>query len=614
MISSWQCSLLCLSALSLALSLGCSRSEQEASKNKAEQPQDQSGESGVPEVNRAGYSGSDTCRQCHQEQFGSWHNSYHRTMTQWATAESVVAPFNNLRLEAYGREYVFTTEDGQLYVEMADPAWETRELRGGRDLTKADPPRRRFQVVMATGSHHLQTYWVATGPGDTLRQVPWVYHIDEQRWIPNEDSFLTPPPELSTKHPIAERAGHRLFQSWNSQCIRCHAVAGQTLQEKDGLKTRVAELGIACEACHGAGEMHVDYQKQLAAGKEVASPKPTIINPAKCDAKVSSQICGQCHADSHGTVGEYRPGMDLDLTNELSYFHAPHDPHRYWGDGTMRIAGREYLAMSESACFKQGQLQCLSCHSMHDYQDPSDQLAVQQTGDENCLQCHDSFRADISAHTHHASDSTGSRCYNCHMPFTSYGLFKAIRSHRIDSPSVTASVRHGRPNACNQCHADKSLGWTAKHLNEWYEIPSGEIPPEHQTYPATLFWLLKGDAAQRAIAAYSLQWEASKDAAGSNWQIPFLGLLLNDPYAVIRLIAFRALKQFGYESLEYDFLGGRDDRAKIAHDVIQHWSKSVATHGIPTPIKNLVDDRGQLTDVGKSLLDERDNTPVTLTE
>ena len=54
-------------------------------------------------------------------------------------------------------------------------------------------------------------------------------------------------------------------------------------------------------------------------------------------------------------------------------------------------------------------------------------------------------------------------CYNCHMPYTSYGLLKALRSHQITGPSVTTSVQTGRPNACNACHLDKPLGWTATY-------------------------------------------------------------------------------------------------------------------------------------------------------
>ena len=47
------------------------------------------------------------------------------------------------------------------------------------------------------------------------------------------------------------------------------------------------------------------------------------------------------------------------------------------------------------------------------------------------------------------------------MTATTYGLVKAIRSHLIDSPTVESSLTTGRPNACNLCHLDRTLDWTA---------------------------------------------------------------------------------------------------------------------------------------------------------
>ena len=39
-------------------------------------------------VRNGGYLGSDACRQCHQEHDQSWHESYHRTMTQVISSET----------------------------------------------------------------------------------------------------------------------------------------------------------------------------------------------------------------------------------------------------------------------------------------------------------------------------------------------------------------------------------------------------------------------------------------------------------------------------------------------------------------------------------------------
>src|SRR6185503_12582096 len=46
-----------------------------------------------------GYVSSRTCRPCHLEQYASWHDSYHRTMTTTATPANVHAPFDGRALD-----------------------------------------------------------------------------------------------------------------------------------------------------------------------------------------------------------------------------------------------------------------------------------------------------------------------------------------------------------------------------------------------------------------------------------------------------------------------------------------------------------------------------------
>jgi hypothetical protein len=104
------------------------------------------------------------------------------------------------------------------------------------------------------------------------------------------------------------------------------------------------------------------------------------------------------------------------------------------------------------------------------------------------------------------------------MPYTTYGLLKTIRSHQISSPSVRASLETGRPNACNLCHLDKTLAWTAEYLNQWYGTAKpalGLADSDEQSVAASLLWLLRGDAGQRAIVAQSMGWPAAQQASGT---------------------------------------------------------------------------------------------------
>jgi predicted CXXCH cytochrome family protein len=219
----------------------------------------------------------------------------------------------------------------------------------------------------------------------------------------------------------------------------------------------------------------------------------------------------------------------------------------------VRVAGREYNGLVESACHEKGHLSCLDCHSIHQ-SNPDDQLAEGMETNEACFQCHVSYRDDLARHTHHGAESSGSQCYNCHMPHTTYGLFKAIRSHQITNPDVATTLDTGRPNACNLCHLDQTLAWSAEKLSEWYGQPAVELDDDTQNVSAALLWLLRGDAVQRALVAWSGGWQPAREASKSDdWLPPFLAMLLKDRYAAVRLVADRSLRELGYD-LGYDFV------------------------------------------------------------
>src|SRR5438132_5228462 len=154
------------------------------------------------------------------------------------------------------------------------------------------------------------------------------------------------------------------------------------------------------------------------------------------------------------------------------------------------------------------------------------QLATGMNGNAACVQCHQSYGADVTRHSKHAAASAGSSCYNCHMPSTTYGLMKTLRSHQISSPSAAASLETGRPNACNLCHLDKTMKWTADSLQRLYGIAAPAVAGDDKDIAASLLWLLRGDAGQRAVVAQSMAWPAAQKASGVAWMAPYLAQLL----------------------------------------------------------------------------------------
>jgi hypothetical protein len=213
-----------------------------------------------------------------------------------------------------------------------------------------------------------------------------------------------------------------------------------------------------------------------------------------------------------------------------------------------------------------------------------DQLAPQAVANGACLQCHDTFGGGkLAAHTKHRADSSGSSCYNCHMPYTTYGLLKTIRSHQVSSPSASATLETGRPAACNLCHLDKTLDWTAARLSDWYGQRRPADPAmgdDNRAVAASIVSLLTGDAGQRAIAAQAMGWAPAQKISGTNWMPPYLALLLDDPYDAVRFIAYRSLRSLPeYGSFTFDFVAAPPQRAALRRRALEIWRDTRSRQG-----------------------------------
>jgi hypothetical protein len=422
--------------------------------------------------------------------------------------------------------------------------------------------------------------------------------------------------------------------------------------------TTAAEFGIACEACHGPSDQHARLNRSPQRRYWLhltGRPDPTTVQPARLNPRLSSQVCGQCHGvwEFYDQPGgrqanfsglPYRPGDELDKTRFLPQptknLDSPtmksilaEDPgffgDSFWSDGMVRVSGREYTGLIESPCFKnapddQRTLSCFSCHTMHKAaNDPrpvkewaDDQLTSGLEGNEACLQCHPSFRTNPTAHSNHRAESAGSSCTNCHMPYTSYGLLKTLRSHQISSPSVTTSRETGRPNACNLCHLDKTLGWTSDYLYKWYSTPSVALTNDEQSIAASLLWLLRGDAGQRAIVADSMGWPPAQQASGTSWIAAYLAQVLNDPYAAVRFITYRSLRTLpGFGNFPYEFVGPPRERLAAELRGLDTWRRTRRLADTRTDAPLLFDREGNVrVDMVNRLKRERNNRRVFLRE
>ncbi len=178
----------------------------------------------------AGYLESGDCRKCHETNYSSWHATFHRTMTQEASPDSVLGDFERENTITYqGVRSEMVRENGDYWMKFTGVDGKTQQLK----------------IVRTVGSRRIQQYLTKTG--DTWYRLPIAYDLVQHRWMHLNGSFFFPDGTDYKQH-VAE---------WNVNCVFCHNVKAQPHLDWDNKSwnTEVAELGIACGACHGpAGE------------------------------------------------------------------------------------------------------------------------------------------------------------------------------------------------------------------------------------------------------------------------------------------------------------------------------------------------------------------------
>jgi predicted CXXCH cytochrome family protein len=524
---------------------------------------------------------STTCAKCHPDHYASWYRTYHRSMTREATPENVKGDFQNATYTVQGITTRLTREGNNFYMETLDPKAADGQARG---------PMRKFQVARLVGSHWFQECMYRDDAGRYWR-LPVSYHIVEHRWIHTNGAFLAPDTDdFWNKSTV-----------WNESCVFCHNTKPSKMPLRPGwgrggleagYQTEVAELGIACEACHGPGGYHVRVNqnpgRRFALGDD---GDPTIVNPRRLTMQRTNDICAHCHGaltprfaawDPRTLADPYDAGEELtrshfffwsELEQKHLYGHQQRPAitpqpaaldGRFWGDGTPLTTALEYQGMALSACYENGhgRLTCLSCHQLHPCE-PNFLLADGMKTNEACYQCHELYRERLTAHTHHPADSAGSLCYNCHMPYQVYSLLTTHRSHRIEGLRVKDSLGTGKPHACNLCHLDKSLGWTQENLAKWYGRAPKPLSEPERTYGSALLLLCQGDARTRAVVAGAFSWPAAQEASGTDWAGLFLPrLLAHERYPAVRYLAHRGLRSmYGADADGYEYLADSADRA-----------------------------------------------------
>lgn len=553
----------------------------------------------VVDFHNGEYSGAQECQECHQENYDSWHQTYHRTMTQEANEETVAGRFDGSEVTYWGTTIRPVRKNKKYYFEYYNP--ETQQLIKTLEV-KRTVGSRRYQQYLATKEGTQGNYY----------RLEILWHIEDKRWVHLNGAFLGNDNQTFDSHNAI----------WNQNCIFCHNTgikpnmtnydnivaktkAGKPLNLKvdSRFDSHVSDLGIGCESCHANGQDHIDLNQNPIRKYYLHysdDDDKSIINPGKLSAKRSMDVCGQCHGQRTPKTYElartwmedgptYRPGDDLQShVNPVwkeSYLSAAKSnlfEQRFWHDGTPRLSAYEYQGVLQSKCHVKADLTCNDCHSMHGG-DPKGMITEEKRSNSACLSCHQNLSDNITQHTGHSENSEGSLCYNCHMPKIVYGVMTFHRSHRIESPNPVQEFNNNKPNACVSCHLDKKPNWIIESTkNIWPEYSQTQSHSQNDTIQI-IYQLHSGDPVERSIAAHDIF--LHHDTIKNNnkiFLIPHLLFAMEDTYPAIRRFSFKALNSIldslsiesqafvpmKKASKNFDFIAELNKRSEI---LIQTW-------------------------------------------
>ncbi len=204
----------------------------------------------------------------------------------------------------------------------------------------------------------------------------------------------------------------------------------------------------------------------------------------------------------------------------------------FWSDGIVRVSGREYNGLLESPCFSNA-THADRTHVLllvpHDAQDADDDRATARSVGRRSTRgpawtgrtrpvcsATSRLRANVTAHTHHAAEVR--RQLLLQLPHAVHDLRPAeddSQPHGQQSDGAGESWRPvDRTPATCVTWTRRSTG-RATRCEQWYRTPrrragratSGRVA-------ASLLWLLKGDAGQRAIVSQAMALAAGAAGLG----------------------------------------------------------------------------------------------------
>lgn len=469
----------------------------------------------------AEFVGSQACVGCHEDAAEAWAGSHHALAWTAAGEATVLGDFADT-----------TFSDDQMQVRFS------RDGSGFTiTVTEADGVTTAYPVHSVAGVAPLQQYLLETEPG-RLQSFDVTWDVERGEWY-----HLYPDQDLPAGDGLHWTGS---YKTWNARCAECHATDYRRNYQPRQRRydSQAAEWGVGCEACHGPGSAHLAWTETPGSAMPEAGGFSMAFGAGNTEAGI--QQCAGCHSRRESFLdGNPIPGTPFHDTYRLALLR----PGLYHADGQILDEVYVYGSFLQSKMYARG-VGCMNCHDAH-------AATLKAEGNAVCTQCHSPAgnpefptlplaEYDTPAHHFHAEGSDGAQCKSCHMIERVYMGIDGRRDHSFRIPRPDLGAQTGGPDACTDCHADKSQDWAAAQIAARYPDPAhrgphyGQVLARGRADPAAAsgdLVALARDSAQpgivRATALYLVQ--AAADAGVADAGVAdATASLLDDPDPLVR--------------------------------------------------------------------------------
>ncbi|MEA3469613.1 MAG: tetratricopeptide repeat protein [Thermodesulfobacteriota bacterium] len=393
--------------------------------------------------------GSTACTKCHKKEYEEWQQSHHAKAMALASADTVLADFNDSIFTKNGVSSRFYRKGEGYFVHTRGPSGEMAD----------------FEVTHTFGYYPLQQFLIPF-PGGRMQCLPIAWDVDKKKWF-----HLYPDLDLDPEEWIYWT---NQGQNWNSMCADCHSTELQKNYDPvtGTYNTQWAEINVGCEACHGPGSKHLVWAELPEMAR--VDNDGLLVQTSGINNRQQVELCAPCHS-RRSMLGDYTHRQQDLLDTETPRLL---EDGLYYNDGQIRDEVYVYGSFVQSKMYA-NDVRCSDCHNVHS-------IKLHQEGNALCLQCHQASLYDDREHHFHKKEGekgdpirtpdgtilfavgTGVECIQCHMPGRTYMGNDYRPDHSIRIPRPDLSVELGTPNACNRCHIDKNNEWSAGFTQKWY--------------------------------------------------------------------------------------------------------------------------------------------------